>query len=190
MSAAPGISGRAAALAARRAFRPAGFTTLDEIGLDLPLVSPYQLSCGSASGPVLVSYNFLDAPTARAHRDRLAREGYLPEMLFNRVLDRALALAGLTRAEVYLTHAFHALPATRSGAVPQRLVNDSFARITRHEIAGRPTLALGRAAAEACATARVPHTALPHPSARGRDIETKARAIAGALAQACPRRAA
>ncbi|MFD1341017.1 hypothetical protein [Litorisediminicola beolgyonensis] len=168
-------------LAARRAFAPEGYATLADIGLDLPLVSPYQRSCGNPRGPVLISYNFLDAPTARAHRARLAQDGYLPEMLFNRVFDTALAEAGLTRADLYLTHAFHALPPTRSHAVPQRLVEDSFDAITRHEIGDRPVIALGRAAAACCRRFGIAHGEVPHPSARGLTADTKARAIAGAL---------
>ncbi|SIS83753.1 hypothetical protein SAMN05421759_104188 [Roseivivax lentus] len=188
------MNGRAAypfqqALAARRAFRPAGFTTLDEIGLDLDLVSPYQLSCGNAEGPVLISYNHIDAPTARAHRDRIARDGYLPEMLFNRVLDRALAGTGMVRADIYLTHAFHALPATRSATIPERLVMESFERITRHEIKGRPVIALGQAAAKCCAAFEVPHRSVPHLSARGMSIEAKARLLAEALSETIARAA-
>ena len=176
MSAAP------AALAARRAFRPAGYATLADVGLDLPLVSPYQLSCGSAEGPVLVSFNYLDAPTARLNRAALARDGYLPGMLFNRVLDRALAWAGLARGDLYLTHAFHALPPARSAAVPQALAEDSFAQITRLEIARRPVIALGAVAARCCARLGISHQAIPHLSARGLTLDQKARHLQDALA--------
>ncbi|WP_216646961.1 hypothetical protein [Roseivivax sp. THAF197b] len=154
---------------------------MTDIGLDLPLVSPYQLSCGNPEGPVLISYNHMDAPTARAHRDRIAQDGYLPEMLFNRVLDRALEMAGLQRADLYLTHAFHALPETRSGVIPKPSVMESFERITRHEINDRPVIALGQVASECCAAFDVPHRSVPHLSARGMSIEVKARLLAEAL---------
>jgi hypothetical protein len=169
------------ALQARRAFAPEGYATLADVGLDLPLVSPYQLSCGNPDGPVLISYNHMDAPTARANRGRIARDGYLPEMLFNRVLDRALALAGIVRSDIYLTHAFHALPEARSAAIPARLVEESFDSITRHEIDGRPVIALGRDAARCCARFGVSHQALPHLSARGMDMDGKASLLAEAL---------
>ncbi len=169
-------------LVARRAFAPEGYDTLADVGLDLPLVSPYQLACGNPSGPVLVTYNYLDAPTARAYRDELTVTGYLPDMLFNRVLDIALRQAGLARGDLYVTHAFHALPAARSAAVPQRLVEESFSRITRLEVAGRPVIALGHAAARACTRFAVRHTALPHPSARGLTRASKAASLANALA--------
>lgn len=169
-------------LDARRAFAPDGYATLADVGLDVDLVSPYQLACGNPDGPVLVTYNYLDAPTARANAHLLAQIGYLPDMLFNRVLDQALALTGLTRPALYVTHAFHALPARRSAQVPQRLVEDSFDRITRPEIAGRPVIALGRAAARACARFDIAHTAVAHPSARGLSGAAKAAQIARALA--------
>ncbi len=177
------LSGMKRALTARRAFRPDGYATLADVGLDLDLVSPYQLSCGSAVGPVLISYNHMDAPTARTHCDRIARDGYLPEMLFNRVLDRALERVGMLRSEIYLTHAFHALPDARSAAIPEALVRESFARITRHEIIGRPVIALGLVAAKCCAAFSVPHRSVPHLSARGLDMETKARLLADALGE-------
>ena len=169
-------------LAARRAFAPEGYATLADVGLDLDLVSPYQLSCGNPAGPVLITYNHVDAPTARADRDRIATQGYLPEMLFNRVLDRALAQLGAPRAALYVTHAFHALPASRSERIPTRLVEDSFDAITRHEIRDRPVLTLGRAAADAARRFGVPHQALPHLSARGATIDAKAATLATALA--------
>ena len=178
------------ALQARRAFAPEGYATLADVGLDLPLVSPYQLSCGNPDGPVLISYNHMDAPTARANRERIARDGYLPEMLFNRVLDRALALAGIVRSDIYLTHAFHALPEARSAAIPARVVEESFDNITRHEIDGRSVIAVGRDAARCCTRFGVPHQALPHLSARGESLDTKARRLADALPQSAKRHAA
>ncbi|MHA6345008.1 uracil-DNA glycosylase family protein [Roseivivax sp. CAU 1761] len=170
-----------ALFAARRALAAPGYATLAEVGLDLDLVSPYQLSCGHPEGPVLVSYNFLDAPAARAHRAALARAGYLPEMRFNRVVDAALASAGLTRSALYLTHACHLLPPTRSHSVPARLLEASFDAVTRHEIAGRPVIALGRAAAQTCRRFGVAHLEVPHPSARGETDAARAGRLAIAL---------
>ena len=150
-------------VAARRALPGiAGLTSLAEVGLDLDLVSPYQLSCGAPQGPALLSYNFLDAPTARAHRDELARDGYLPAMLFNRVLDAALALAGMARREIYLTHSCHLLPPARSAAVPRAAIDASMEAVTRHELASRPVIALGRAAAGACRRFGLAHAARRH----------------------------
>lgn len=169
------------ALAARRAFAPEGYATLADVGLDLDLVSPYQLSCGNPEGPVLITYNFLDAPTARANAHLLKTIGYLPDMLFNRVVDKALARVGMPRGALYVTHAFHALPGSRSAKVPQKLVEQSFDRVTRAEINRRPVIALGQAAAKACARFDIPHRQVHHPSARGRSMAAKAQAIADAL---------
>ena len=172
-------------VAARRALpRFAGLTPLAEVGLDVDLVSPYQISCGASQGPALLSYNFLDAPTARAHRAELARDGYLPPMLFNRVLDAALSLAGLSRSEIYLTHSCHLLPAARSAPVPRAAIDASMDAVTRHELASRPVIALGRAAAATCRRFGLSHVALPHPSARGLTAGDKARRLADALSHA------
>ncbi|WP_299674012.1 hypothetical protein [uncultured Roseobacter sp.] len=168
-------------IAARRAFRRPGYHSYADVGLEGDYISPYQLSCGSPTGPVLISYNWLDAPTAKLHHETLARLGYLPQMVFNRVLDLALALAGRTRDAIYLTHAFHLLPAQRSATVPVADVEASFEAITRHEIAGRPVVALGRVATAACARFGIPHRAVAHPSARGLPVRTKATQIAEAL---------
>ncbi len=181
----PADAARARLVGARRALPSvAGLASLAEVGLDLDLVSPYQLSCGADRGPALVSYNFLDAPTAAARRDTLARDGYLPEMLFNRVLDDALARAGLRRSEIYLTHACHLLPPARSARVPQQAVEASMEAVTRPELEGRRVIALGRVAAEACARFGLAHEALPHPSARGLSAAAKATRLAAALNRA------
>ena len=170
------------ALPARRAFAPKGYATLVDVGLDLDMVSPYQIACGNPDGPVLITYNYLDEPTARSNAHLLKTLGYLPDMLFNRVLDRALGVAGMQRADLYVTHAFHALPPKRSSTVPQRLVEESFDAITRHEIGDRSAIALGKSAAKACKRFDIPHVAVFHPSARGLTIAEKAQRIATALA--------
>ncbi|WP_130403401.1 uracil-DNA glycosylase family protein [Thalassococcus sp. S3] len=168
-------------IARRRAFTRPGYVSYAEAGFDGPWVSPYQQSCGSTCGPVLISYNWLDAPSARTRKVELMRLGYLPDMLFNRVLDRALADAGLARNQIYLTHAFHLLPATRSAQVPRRDIEASFDAITRHEVAGRPVIALGRAAQSACCRFGIPHLPVSHPSARGANLRSKAAQITMAL---------
>ncbi|MDW3183031.1 hypothetical protein [Roseobacter sp.] len=168
-------------IAARRNFTRPGYDTYADAGVEGDYITPYHLTCGNPAGPVLISYNWLDAPTVRAHRDTLRRLGMLPQMLFNRVLDLALGLAGLARGAVYLTHAFHLLPASRSATVPASDVEASFDAITRHEVAGRPVVALGQAASHACTRFGIAHHAVPHPSARGLSMLAKARAIAKAL---------
>jgi hypothetical protein len=166
---------------ARRSLRAEGFASYAEVGCETGTITPYHLTCGNRAGPVLISFNWLDAPTARAHAATLRRIGHLPAMLFNRVLDTALTLAGLTRADIYLTHASHLLPATRSASLPQTVIDTSFDHVTRHEIAGRPVAALGRVAVAACARFGIPHQAAPHPSARGLTLKDKAAHIAEAL---------
>lgn len=168
-------------IATRRGLEAPGFAGYADVGCDGPFITPYHLTCGNRAGPVLISYNWLDAPTARTHAATLQKIGHLPAMLFNRVLDAALALARLTREGIYLTHASHLLPATRSGSLPARALEESFDRVTRHEIAGRPVTALGRAAAELCSRFGIPHSPCPHPSARGLPQVAKAQAIAKAL---------
>ncbi|SFZ82315.1 hypothetical protein SAMN02983003_1005 [Devosia enhydra] len=165
----------------RRQFTWPGYESYADAGLEGDYVSPYQLSCGNPSGPVLLTYNFLDAPTARREVARLRQSGYLPEMPFNRVLDRALAMAGLERADLYVTHAFHLLARSRSETLPARAVEASFDAVARHEIAGRPVIALGQVAAIQCRRHGIAHLPLPHPSARGQSFETRASVLADAL---------
>lgn len=168
-------------IAARRAFARAGYVSYAQAGFDGNYVTPYHMTCGNPAGPVLISYNWIDAPSAARHKDTLKKLGYLPSMLFNRVLDRALELARLSRADIYLTHAFHLLPATRSAVIPARDVEASFDAITRKEVANRQVTALGRAAAAMCRRFAIPHVAVPHPSARGLTLDGKARDIARTL---------
>jgi hypothetical protein len=131
---------------------------------------------------VLVSYNYLDAPTARAHLPRLLARGYLAEMPFNRVLDQALALAGLNRSDIYVTHAFHLLANTRSETLPSAAVDASFDAVARHELGGRQVISLGKQAARQCRRHAIPHTPIPHLSARGQSFQTRAEVLAAALA--------
>ena len=175
-------SAYADAVERRRALRIPGYTTLAEVGFDGPWVTPLQITAGSLTGPVLIAYNWVEADAVAPNREELERRGYLSAIPFNRVLDRALELRGLQRAQVYATQCFHLLPSTRSGAVPQALIDQSFAAVTRHEIAGRPVLALGAAAEGACRRAGVDCRATLHPSARGLSFEARAQEIATGLA--------
>ena len=100
-------------VALRRAFSWPGYESYAHAGLEGEWVTPYHVTCSNPTGPVLLTYNFLDAPTAREHREALSATGYLPAMRFNRVLDLALELAGLSRSDIYVTHAFHLLANTR-----------------------------------------------------------------------------
>lgn len=172
---------RATAIAARRAFRLPGYTTLAEAGLDGDYVSPIQLTSGNPTGPLLMSKDWLDAPTAFAHRARLALTGYLPEMTFNRVLDRALTLVGLTRADIYVAPVFCLLPPVRSHPIPAADRRASFDAVVRHELMGRRPVACGADAAETLRAAGIDHVATTHPSARGLSFDARAARIAAAL---------
>ncbi|MEO1798737.1 MAG: hypothetical protein AAFR53_17295, partial [Pseudomonadota bacterium] len=106
------------AITARRAFRLPGYTTLAEAGFDGDYVSPIQLTSGNPEGPMLMSKDWLDAPSARAHHAELSRTGYLPNIPFNRVIDKALALVGLRRSDIYIAPVFCLLPPRRSHPLP------------------------------------------------------------------------
>lgn len=169
------------AVAARRAFRLPGYVTLAEAGFDGDYVSPIHLSSGSLTGPMLVSKDWLDAPSAAANRDRLTGRGYLPEIPYNRVIDRVLALVGLTRADIYITPIFHLLVPRRSSTIPAAHARACFDAVGRHEVLGRRPVALGGDAARVLAHFGVPHVPTIHPSARGQGFDARARTIAAAL---------
>jgi hypothetical protein len=173
---------RSELIARRRAFRLPGYCTLADVGLDGEYVSPPQITSCSETGPVLLAYNWLDAQTARDHAAALRESGYLKGMIFNNIVDAALARSGITRLDVYITQAFHLLPAERSEFVRQPDLCASFDSITRHELKGRKVIALGGAAARSCERAGIiPHQVVMHPSAR---IATasKVEALAAAIA--------
>lgn len=166
----------------RRKFSLPGYATLADVGLDGDYVSPLQIKASSTTGPVLLAYHWLDEGTAREKADFLREWGYLPGIVFNKVVDKALADCGLSRGDVYMTQVFHLLPDKRSAGVPPGDVDASFAAITRFELEGRRVIALGTAAAQACERARVPPPcAVTHPSARGLSIAAKATRLADAL---------
>ena len=161
-----------------------GYKTLAEVGFDGDWVTPYQKTSESTTGPVLVALHWLDAPSVDEHRDVLKEKGYLPHILFNKVVDLALEKAKLTRSDIYLTQAFHLLPRGRSDTIPRRHIDESFNRITRHEVDGRTVIALGRAAVGACRRAGVEPIECIHPSARGVTVESKAEVLTEALVAA------
>ena len=90
-------------IAARRAFRLPGYLTLADVGMDGEYVTPLQITAHSLTGPVLLGHHWLDAASARQHQAVLRERGYLPGIPFSKVMDRALALCGLTRADTYMT---------------------------------------------------------------------------------------
>ena len=169
-------------VARRRALRIDGYLSLADVGFDGDWVTPYQKASSSPDGPVLVAYNWLDAPSVEMYRATLQQHGFLPGIIFNNVLDRALAICHIGRRDLYITQAFHLLPAKRSGSISARDIDKSFDAVTRHELAGRRVIALGRDAAEACQRHRVSHVAVRHPSARGPGLTLAAKA--GELARA------
>ena len=171
----------AAAITARRAFRLTGYTTLAEAGFDGDYVSPIQLTSGNPDGPMIMSKDWLDAPSARAHREELSRRGYLPHIPFNRVLDKALALVGLTRADVYVAPIFCLLPPRRSHPLPTAHARASFEAVTRHELLGRRPIAAGTDSARVLRYFDIPHIETCHPSARGLSFDARAGQLAEAL---------
>lgn len=168
-------------VARRRGFTLPGYATLAECGFDGDYVSPIQISSGAPDGPLLMSKDWLDAPTARKARDPLRQIGYLPDMPFNRVLDAALAMVGMERAHIYIAPVFCLLPPVRSHPLPLRDALASFDAVTRHEILGRRPIALGQDAAAVLSRRGIDHVVVPHPSARGRSFADRARLIADAL---------
>ncbi len=166
---------------ARRALSIEGYRSFADVGLDGPWITPYHLASSAPDGPVLLTFNYLDAPSALHHQAELRQHGYLGGMPFNRVLDLALAACGQTRADLYVTHAFHLLPASRSAAVPNRHIDQSFDAVARHELQGRNVIALGQAAARCCLRHGLPHLSVPHLSARGFSFARRADLLAAAL---------
>lgn len=166
---------------ARRALSIEGYQSFGDVGLDGPWITPYHLASCAADGPVLLTFNYLDAPSARRRQAELRRYGYLADMPFNRVLDLALTACGLVRADLYVTHAFHMLPPSRSAAIPSRHIDQSFDAVARHELERRNVIALGQAATRCCVRHGLPHLAVPHLSARGLSFAERAELLATAL---------
>ena len=169
----------------RRKFRIRGYKTLCDVDFDGDWVTPYQKSSPSETGPVLVALHWLDVPSVEKYRRVLKDKGYLPGIPFNNVLECALKKARMSRADIYVTQVFHLLPAKRSQRILRKHLYESFESITRHEVVGRKAIALGVDAARAFHRAGlVPFTCVPHPSARGMTVESKAAMLAEALERA------
>ncbi|MEO0632849.1 MAG: hypothetical protein AAFY52_01790 [Pseudomonadota bacterium] len=170
------------AIAARRAFRLPGYPTLAETGFDGDYVSPIQMTSGNLTGPLLMSKDWLDAPSARAHRDILYKTGYLLNNPFNQVIDRVLALLNLKRANIYITPIFHLLTPKRSSTIPVAHARASFDAVGRHELMGRRPVALGIDSARVLRHFGIDHVTAPHPSARIGSFDARAAQIAHAVA--------
>ncbi|WP_415921495.1 hypothetical protein [Tateyamaria sp. SN6-1] len=169
------------AITARRTFHLPGYQTLTQAGFDGPYVSPIQLTSGNLDGPLLISKDWLDAPSAHAHRAQLERTGYLPDIPYNKVMGRVLALLGLTRADIYITPIFHLLTPKRSSTIPAAHSRASFDAIGRHELMGRRPVALGNDSAQVLRHFDVDHITAPHPSARIGSYDKRAGLIADAV---------
>jgi hypothetical protein len=170
----------------RRALRIGNYATLADVDFDVEWVTPYQISSRSLTGPVLVAYNWFDVPSVNANREILRRIGYMPDILFNKVIDSALQIVGMNRSDIYVTQAFHLLPTKRSGKISARDVDISFDEVTRHELVDRRVISLGGDADRACHRHGIKHAAVAHPSARGsgRSIFAKAECLAKAIVDA------
>ena len=171
----------ATAIAARRAFRLPGYVTLADEGFDGDYVCPIHMTSGNCTGPLLISKDWLDVPSVRQHRDTLHRLGYLPQIIYNRVMDMALALLRLTRADVYISPIFHLLTPRRSSAIRAADARASFDAIGRHELMGRRPVALGHDRQCVPQHFGIAHVAAPHPSARQGSFADRARHIAAAI---------
>jgi len=169
------------AIAARRAFRLPGYPTLAEEGYDGDYVSPIQIISGNPDGPLLMSKDWLDAPSARKHRDELSRTGYLANNPFNQVIDRVLNLLGLTRADIYITPIFHLLTPKRSSTIPADHARASFDAVAQHALMGRQPVALGTDSARVLAHFNIPPSVAPHPPARSGSYDARAARIAEAV---------
>ena len=151
---------------------PDGYKTLECAGLgeeDDEWVTPPQKTSDSHDGLVLVAKDFLSFEKARDKSKRIRRYGgYLPELGFNKVLNRALCRADLTRKGIYLTQVVHLLPCGTASKNHRRAVAaDSFEKVTAHEIRDRVVVALGDLALLHCcdSTAKRVFKTI-HPSAR------------------------
>ncbi|EBA08134.1 hypothetical protein [Sagittula stellata] len=169
------------AIRRRRAFALPGYKTFAEEGFDGEYVSPIQMTSGNLTGPMLISKDWLDAPSANANRAILTKQGYLPGNHYNRVIDKVLVLAGLVRADIYITPVFGLLTAKRSSVIPAKDRRASFEAVGQHELMDRKPIALGTDAASVLRWFGIDHIETIHPSARGLTFDDRARRIAKAL---------
>lgn len=149
--------------------------------MDGDWVSPIQITSGNLDGPMLISKDWLDYPSTRANLEQLRQTGYLPHIPFNKVIDLALAQAGLTRGDIYITPVFQLLTAKRSSVIPPDHARASFDAVVRHELRGRRPIALGTDAARVLRHFSIPHITTLHPSARTGSHADKADQISKAL---------
>ncbi|MCY4035822.1 MAG: hypothetical protein OXF29_09215 [Hyphomicrobiales bacterium] len=172
----------------RREFSLPGYKNLEDVKLDGDYVTPLQIAAHSKTGPCLVAYNWIDAPTAIKHRDFLAEYGYLPDITFNKVLELAFKQINIRREDTYMTQAFHLLPSNkRSSYISRGDLRESFNKITLHEIRGRKVIALGNDADYACKPYEdqyLNYVKTIHPSSRIGSHEKKAAIIAKAIQKA------
>ncbi len=137
---------------------------------------------------MLVAKDWLDEGSISrllpSERQALSERGYMPSKAFNRVLDVALGLAGLSRSDIYVTQAFHLINRSTSGQLSGRAVDICFDAVTRHEAVGRRVVALGGDAAAACRRHGIVHFETLRPSARGLSHLGKGAIIAEALIKA------
>jgi len=173
-----------AAVTRRRAFSLPGYRTLAETGFDGDYVSPIQITSRNLEGPMLITKDWLDAPSAIANRPILQDLGYMPGIPFNQVIDRALALAGLNRGDIYITPVFKLLPPVRSHPIRPADARASFEAVTRFELMGRRPIAAGSDASRVLRHFGIAHLETIHPSARGMRYDERAGLIARALGSA------
>lgn len=157
------------------------YKSLADVGFDGPWVTPYQIMSNSLTGPVLVALHWLDEAAIGDHHACLREIGYLPEIRFNVVLDKALRNVGLSRSEIYVTQTFHLVPSSRSQSISSAAIKQSFDEVTRHELDDRKVVALGAIAARECARCDIPHQRSCHPSRRGYNNDENAAEISRAL---------
>ena len=153
----------------RRNLKIAGYKNLQDVGLDGDYISPMQIVSNSSTGPVLLAYNWLDAPSAIKYKLVLQKWGYLSKIKFNRIVNAALSELYMRRDEVYITQVFHLLPEERSQSIPREHIDLCFKEITRHELNGRIPIAMGDDAQGACKRAQIEYIPCIHPSARKAD---------------------
>jgi hypothetical protein len=171
------------AIESRRRFRLSGYVTLAEAGFEGPWVSPIQISSGNLTGPMMITKDWFDAPSAIANAAILQKLGYMPGIPFNMVLDAALDLIGLQRSDIYITPVFKLLPPQRSHPIRPGEARASFDAVTRHELLGRKPIAAGTDAIRVMQHFGIPHVPSIHPSARGLDFGSRAKLLAKAFEQ-------
>ncbi|THH36039.1 hypothetical protein E4Z66_13310 [Aliishimia ponticola] len=169
------------AISARRRFALPDYPTLADKGFDGDYVSPIQMTSGALDGPLLISKDWLDAPSVDRHRAELQQQGYLRGNPFNRVIDLTLGLLGLRRAQIYITPVFHLLTPRRSSQIPAAHARASFEAVGQYELMGRRPVALGTDSARVLRFFGIDHVTAPHPSARIGSYAARAEQIASAV---------